>query len=346
MYTYVLQRMVRGLNPASFAMVMATGIVSVAMDVQGWGVPSAILLWIGVLAYVVLVLAYLVRFVRYPGAVAVDLRIPTRTFGFFTFVAATGVLGDRLLIDGHVGVAEVALGITALSWLILGYVLPATAFGARGDEAPLRRADGSWFVWVVATQAVAVLASSLQPKLPGLDSELALLAVSCWAIGVFLYVAVAVFVAARLLLARPAAADVSGAYWVAMGATAISVVAGSHVETMTAVPLTEIVGSTVAAGTFLLWAFGTWLVPALLVAGYWRHVVHRVPLRYEVSLWTIIFPLGMYGVASRTLGTAHDLSIVNGIGHAEIWLACIAWAATFCAMVWTQGRLLLQRSES
>lgn len=187
------------------------------------------------------------------------------------------------------------------------------------------------------------LASSLQPRLPGLGTELALLAVSCWSIGVFLYVAVAVFVAARLLLARPAPEDVSGAYWVAMGATAISVVAGSHVETMKPVPLTEVVGPTVAAGTFLLWAFGTWLVPALLVAGYWRHVVHRVPLRYEVGLWTIIFPLGMYGVASRTLGTAHDLPIVNGIGNAEIWLACLAWVATFCAMVVTQGRLLVRR---
>ena len=337
----MLEKVIRGLNPACFAMVMATGIVSIAMNVQGWDLVSGALLWIGVVAYAVLVVASLVRFARYRDAVATDLRSPTRTFGFFTFVAGTGVIGTRLLLDGRLGVAEVALGITAVSWFVLGYALPAIAFAARGDEAPMRRADGSWFVWVVATQAVAILAASLQPKV-GFRTEFALLAVSCWSIGVVLYIAVAVLVAARLLIARPSPADVSGAYWVAMGATAISVVAGTHVEKMTKVPLVDVVGTTVSASTFILWAFGTWLVPALLVAGYWRHVVHRVPLRYEVSLWTIIFPLGMYGVASRALGTAHDLPIVNGIGHVEIWIASIAWGVTFVAMVWTQGRLLVR----
>ncbi|WOC11503.1 tellurite resistance/C4-dicarboxylate transporter family protein [Gordonia sp. MP11Mi] len=337
-----VEKTIRGLNPACFAMVMATGIVSIAMSVQGWGLVSAALLWIGVVAYAVLVVASLVRFVRYRDAVATDLRAPTRTFGFFTFVAATGVTGTRLLLDGRVGVAEIALGVTAVSWFVLGYALPAIAFAARGDEAPMRRADGSWFVWVVATQSVAILAASLQPAVDTLRTEFALLAVSCWSIGVVLYVGVAVLVAARLLLARPSPADVTGAYWVAMGATAISVVAGTHVEKMAGVPLVEVVGATVGASTFILWAFGTWLVPALLVAGYWRHVVHRVRLRYEVGLWTIIFPLGMYGVASRALGTAHDLPIVNGIGHVEIWVASIAWAVTFVAMVWTQGRLLVR----
>ncbi|MBB4135342.1 tellurite resistance/C4-dicarboxylate transporter family protein [Gordonia humi] len=339
----MLEKTIRGLNPAGFAMVMATGIVSIAMNVQGWDVGSSILMWIGIVAYAVLVVAYLVRFVRYRHAVATDLRIPSRTFGFFTVVAGTGVLGSRLLLDGAIRWAEIALIVTTVLWAILGYLLPAVAFGARKDEAPLRTADGSWFVWVVATQAVAVLASSLQPELETWRTELALLAVFCWAVGVFLYVAVAVFVAARLLFSRPAPADVSGAYWVAMGATAISVVAGAHIGDMTDVPLLDVVGSTVAAATFLLWAFGTWLVPALLVAGYWRHVIHRVPLRYDVSLWTIVFPLGMYGVASRTLGDTHDLPIVDGIGHAEIWLAVIAWGVTFLAMVWSLGRRLSAR---
>lgn len=327
-------------------MVMATGIVSIAMSVQGWDLASAVLSWIGVVAYAALVVVSVVRLVRHRDAVAADLRTPSRTFGFFTFVAATGVLGARLLVDGHVGAGQIALAVTAVSWFVFGYVLPAIAFGARGDEAPLHRADGTWFVWVVATQSVAVLAASLQPHADGLRTGLALLAVSCWSIGVVLYAAVAVFVSARLLLARPSPADTSGAYWVAMGATAISVVAGIHVEAMTRVPLVAVVDSTIGVATFVLWAFGTWLIPALLVAGYWRHVVHRVPVRYEVGVWTIVFPLGMYGVSSRALGTAHDLPIVNGIGHIEIWLACLAWAAAFIAMLWTQGRQLVSRAAA
>ncbi|KOT60595.1 MULTISPECIES: SLAC1 family transporter [Streptomyces] len=53
---------------------------------------------------------------------------------------------------------------------------------------------------------------------------------------------------------------------------------------------------TVVAG----WA--TSLIPVLLAAGVWRHVRHRVPLRYEPSWWSAVFPIGMYAVAWAALG--------------------------------------------
>ena len=54
---------------------------------------------------------------------------------------------------------------------------------------------------------------------------------------------------------------------------------------------------------------------ALVAAGWWRHRVHRVPLRYESSLWSVVFPLGMYAVASIYLGRADDLPIVEAFGY-------------------------------
>ena len=53
----------------------------------------------------------------------------------------------------------------------------------------------------------------------------------------------------------------------------------------------------------VFWAFATWLIPVLVAAGWWRHVERRVPLRYEATLWSIVFPLGMYAVAGIYLGT-------------------------------------------
>ena len=58
----------------------------------------------------------------------------------------------------------------------------------------------------------------------------------------------------------------------------------------------------VAGLSVVLWAFGTWLIPLLLALGAWRHLLRRVPLAYEPGLWSIVFPVGMYGVASRELG--------------------------------------------
>ena len=81
----------------------------------------------------------------------------------------------------------------------------------------------------------------------------------------------------------------------------------------------------------------------LVAAGWWRHRVHRVPLRYETSLWTVIFPLGMYGVASHTFGEAAELPIVTAIGAAEGWVALAAWTITFTAMLVHLARTGLRR---
>ncbi|WP_235831424.1 tellurite resistance/C4-dicarboxylate transporter family protein [Gordonia zhaorongruii] len=335
--------MVRNLDPGYFSMVMATGIVSVAAHLQGWTMLSSILLWIACAGYAILVALNLVRLSRHSDAVVADLAGAGRTFGFFTFVAATAVIGTRLVIADEIGAAAVLLGLAGAAWLVLGYVLPACAFGSRGGGRALREADGSWFIWTVATQSVAVLSATLAPHVDSGRAQLALLAVACWAVGAFLYLATAVLVAARILLYRPDPREVSGAYWVAMGATAITVVAGMSIDGMHHVPILEVTGGAIAALSVLFWAFGTWLIPPLMFLGYWRHRRSRVPLRYEVSLWAIVFPLGMYGVASRELGLVHDLPILDAIGHVEIWVALAAWSVTFIGMLAAWGRALASR---
>ena len=74
---------------------------------------------------------------------------------------------------------------------------------------------------MVASQSIAVLAAALEPQTQGGRRELALLAVFSWSVGVFLYAAAGVFVAARLMLYPLDPADLTPPYWVAMGATAV-----------------------------------------------------------------------------------------------------------------------------
>jgi tellurite resistance protein TehA-like permease len=57
-----------------------------------------------------------------------------------------------------------------------------------------------------------------------------------------------------------------------------------------------------------------------------------VPLIYEATLWSIIFPLGMYAVAGIYLGEANTLPLVEIIGSAELWVAFTAWVLVFVAM--------------
>jgi tellurite resistance protein TehA-like permease len=83
----------------------------------------------------------------------------------------------------------------------------------------------------------------------------------------------------------------------------------------------------------VFWCFATWLIPVLVAAGWWRHVRRRVPLRYEATLWSIIFPLGMYSVAGVYLGRADHLPLVESVGSIWLWVALGAWLVVFIAML-------------
>ncbi|HTM85883.1 MAG TPA: tellurite resistance/C4-dicarboxylate transporter family protein [Mycobacterium sp.] len=324
---------VRTLNSSYFALVMATGIVSIAMQIHHAHPISVTLLWLAGIEYVALLGIYLWRLARFRSAVTADLSNPGRAFGYFTFVAATGVLSTRLALDRHHAAALVLLAVGLLAWLVLGYVIPWTAVLRRARRPVLQYANGSWFVWAVASQSIAVLAATLESSVDLGRRELALLAVFSWSVGIFLYAAAGTLVAVRMLLYPLRPDDVTPPYWVSMGATAITVLAGARIVQMADAPMLTATRGLVAGASVVFWAFGTWLIPPLVAAGLWRHVVHRIPLHYEAPLWSIVFPLGMYGVGSHYLGQIDHLPTVEAIGADESWVALAAWTVTFVAML-------------
>ena len=72
--------------------------------------------------------------------------------------------------------------------------------------------------------------------------------------------------------------------------------------------------------------------PALLVLGTWRHLLRRFPLSHEPGMWSIVFPIGIYGVASRQLGAILKVSWLVTLGRYEAWLALAVWAVVAVAM--------------
>jgi len=324
---------VRTLDVGYFALVMATGIVSTGVQTHGLSKVAAVLLWVMGIAYGVLVIANVVRMSLFGREFRADLADPHKGFAAFTFVAATNVVGTRLAGDTHYGLAILFLVIGVVAWSLLGYLVPWLAVFSQGERTALTDVNGTWFVWAVASQSIAVLAATLQPGLTSGRAELALIAVFCWSVGVFLYVVAGFLVVLRLLIHRPDPQDLTPPYWVAMGATAITVFAGARIVQMADAPVVAVTGHLIAGAAVLFWSFGTWLIPPLIAAGFWRHVIRRVPLSYSPGLWSIVFPLGMYGVAGHYLGQADQLPIVGLIGDLEIWVALVAWVLTFGAML-------------
>lgn len=324
---------VHGLTPGYFALVMGSGIISVGMLLDGYVALSVLLLVVCVASFVVLVVLTAWRLVAYREAVVDDFTDPRRGFGFFTFIAGTNVLGVRVAMDGHYTLTAVLLVVAGLTWLVLGYVVPWTAVLGRQQRPVVAAANGTWFIWVVASQSVAVSAASIEPVFESSRALLAVVAVFSWSVGVFLYVAAGIFVSARMMLYDLRPEDLTPPYWVAMGASAITTLAGARIAEMANAPMVDATRGLIAGASVVFWAFATWLIPALVAAGWWRHRTHRVPLVYEATLWSIVFPLGMYAVAGIYLGQANGLPIVGAIGSTELWVAFAVWALTLAAMV-------------
>lgn len=324
---------VESLTPGYFALVMASGILSLGFDLVGWTTLSQMLFVVTGVAYVVLLVLNGWRLVAFWRAVVEDFQAPRRAFGFFTFVAGTNVLGARAGAQGWFALTGWLLLAAGAVWIVLGYVIPWSAVLGRDERPVVALANGTWFVWVVASQSVAVSAATLEGVVVRGRELLAILAVLSWSVGVFLYVASAIIVSLRLMLYRLDPVDLDPPYWVAMGAVAITVVAGARIVGMQTEPMVEVTRGLIAGLSVMFWAFATWLIPVLVAAGVWRHVARGVPWRYEATLWSMVFPLGMYAVAGIYLGRADRLPVVEWIGVHWLFVAGCVWAVVLAAML-------------
>jgi tellurite resistance protein TehA-like permease len=340
-----LGRSLRELHPGSYAFVMATGIVSVGADELGEPLASRLLLAAAIAGYAVLSALFLGRALRFGRELWADTGRPDRAFGFFTFVAGSNVLAVRLQLAGATGAAGALAAVAAVAWVLLAYGVLARVVLAERKPDPQAAVDGTWLIWVVGTESVSIAAAVLGSQL-GVEPRLAALAaVSLWAFGALLYLLLMAIILARLVLASLGPGEASAPYWISMGATAITVLAGADLLKLPRdLPALAASRSTIEGLTLFLWAFGTWWFPFLALLTVWRYRALARPI-YEQTLWTVVFPLGMYAVATEAYGRAAALPLLTRIAGGEFWLALAGWAAVGAWMLvswfapgWPGGR--------
>ncbi|SDT44760.1 tellurite resistance/C4-dicarboxylate transporter family protein [Microlunatus soli] len=339
----VQQRMhqaLRELSPGYFAAVMATGIISIELAAHDFPVLSRIMLVVAIGAFVALLALNVWRFVAHRHELLHDFTHPLRGFGFYTFVAAIDVVAVRIALTQHV-VATVLLSISIVLWLTRGYLIPWTTRLGAGEHPIAAAANGTWFIWAVGAQSISVAAAVLTPF--GAGQWLPLIAVGAWCLGLFLYLVDGVFVVMRLLSYPFTARDLTPPYWVAMGAAAITALAGSKVATLPPGPFADLVRPAIRPAALFAWVIASWLLPALVAMGWWRHVTHRVPLRYDANMWSIVFPLGMYGMACTSIARADRLPYLGTLGTLWVWISLGAWLLTALAGIRHLARDVLLR---
>jgi len=319
----------RQLPSGIFSIVMATGIVAIAVDELALTVLAKIVFALAVLAYVLLWMLFALRLWRYWHDVRDDARRSERALGFFAIVAATSVVGTALA--GSFGIpAALPLWLATLAlWFAITYTILPGLMIARDKSSFGSGFNGVWLLVVVATESVAVLGAPVAAEGHAISATLEMFTALCfWLVGGMLYLWLIALIFYRCIFLPMSVEDVTPTYWINMGAMSIATLAGTSLlhESNAFVQL-HTIAPFIAGITLGFWATATWWIPILLVLGFWRHVWMRYPLRYAQANWSAVFPIGMYAVATRSIAGVLGVPFVVPIAEAFAWLALCAWAA-------------------
>lgn len=325
-----LSTAIAGLFPGYFALVMATGIVSISCQLMALPSLARALLAVNLAAYAVLMALTLARAVLHPRRMLSDLGDHARGSGFFTVVAGTNVLGSQCLrVAGWRGVAEVLWGAGLALWVVVMYAF-FTAVIVRTKKPTLSEGiNGAWLIATVATQSVAILGVALETPFGWPAPMVAFGALAFFFVGCMLYLAIITLIFYRFTFLELETAALTPPYWISMGAVAITTLAGSTLLLAAgSSPLLAELVPFLKGFTLLFWSAGSWWIPLLFLLGAWRHLWRRHPLAYDPQYWGMVFPLGMYSAATWRLAEALPFPPLTAIARPALVIALLAWFLT------------------
>lgn len=341
---------IESLHPASFAAVMATGIISIAFKGLGHAFIATLLFALNSVLYPVLFFLLAARVLLYPTALLNDLKHPKKGFALLTFVAGTNTFGMQLFSYDYIGLSKILWVIGLICWMIQIYFI-FTNLIAFKSESIEKVVDGATLLTIVSTQSIALLGSTLASTF-GMSNELVLfLSWAFWASGFILYLVIITLVLYRLIFKTMEPQDWTGPYWICMGAAAITTVAGATIVSKLALLMDwqDLIIFTKGI-TLMTWTIGTWWIPILLFMDIWKFIQldisGKVPLwvkvfpwfrlgfggklnLYEIPSWGRVFPLGMYTACTIALIKILPFGFLYVLPKYWGWFALIIWGLTF-----------------
>lgn len=118
----ILKSETKELFPAYFALVMSTGIVSIAAYLLDFPTISIVLFWINNFLYGFMLLMFLCRVLFFFAAFTNDLKNHAKGAGFLTLVAASCILGiQHILLQESYATAAALWYLALVAWLLLTY---------------------------------------------------------------------------------------------------------------------------------------------------------------------------------------------------------------------------------
>lgn len=320
--------------PGYFALVMATGIVSIGAFLYDLKQIAMILLVANVAFYLVLWFILIVRIFKYPGDVRKDIISSSRGVTFLTIVAANNVLGNQFaLMTSNKEVAIFLWELGIVLWLVITYTFFVVLTAKEPKQGIEVSISGAWLLVVVATESIAVLGALIANDMTHKE-VIVFISFCAFLIGGMHYMVFISLIIYRWLFMSMKAELLTPPYWINMGAVAITTLAGSrllmyteHHEWIRGIQYF------LPGFTVFFWAFASWWIPILLLLPIWRHVIQKVPIKYDPQYWSLVFPAGMYAVATFNFSKALDLPFLLPISTVFIYFSIIAWCIVFIGMI-------------
>lgn len=325
----------KDLYPGYFAMTMASGILSVAFFLHNDILLSNSFMVITLITWLVMVYLYTWRLIKYPKIVFENLISPKTTFTFFTFVAATNICGFLLHQQGYSTLAIVCWLVAFIYWSILMYFcFTVLCFAHKDREVNIMH--GGWLILIVGTQSLVFLGTKIAADFGSYSAYMMVEIYMLWALGIIFYAVLVTLFCYRIFFKTMSANDCSPLMWVIMGAAAISANAGSSLLlTDPVIPMLAELHAVVQLISIMLWTWATWWIPLLVIIGIWTHGYRKVPLTYNPMQWSIVFPLGMYTVATNNLALSSQFTPLLFLAQGMLWIACGAWILLTLALLKT-----------
>jgi tellurite resistance protein TehA-like permease len=326
---------IEDLPPAYFAMVMATGIVSIAAGFVGFHLIAVVLLWLNVVFYVCLWIVTITRIIYDSKRFAEEFQDFNRGVGYLTTVAGTCILGSQFVIlekSYQTGFALLCLGLGL--WVLVIYTVFSSLAIRTGKPSIQDAISGTWLLATVSAQSLSVLAGRLTDQFTHYQEVFLFFSTCMFLLGCAFYFIVITLIFYRLIFKELAPDKLSPTYWINMGAVAISTLAGLVlVEACNGCPVFGKLVPFIFGLTLMCWSMATWWIPILCVLMIWRHVVRGVKLSYSPEYWSMVFPLGMYTACTMKLSEDFNLNFLYEIPHYFIYLAFAAWLMTFFGLL-------------